>query len=147
NWDVVNIGTKGAGRLNLTGDLNDGRGAGSLGKMVIGKQGMLALASGVHAATVAYDVTSSGDINLVPGNSIITISGDYHGKPGSRVLVKSQWNDPDVQKTDHLIITGNADGATQVVVPGGIIGDVTLGQAPKNGGWKAAVVTVKGTDK
>src|SRR5699024_10333974 len=46
-----------------------------------------------------------------------------------------------------LIITGNADGATQVVVPGGIIGDVTLGQAPKNGGWKAAVVTVKGTDK
>ena len=76
------------------------------------------------------------------------IAGNYTGVAGSRLLVKSTWNNPDVQQNDRLLIDGNASGNTRVEVPGGIIGDVSLTQNEliKNGNWLSPVATVAGND-
>lgn len=90
--------------------------------------------------------TNSGSITMSNGvvGDVTTINGDYVG--GGQLLVDSEWNDPDAQKNDLLIINGTASGNTTVSAPGGIIGDVTQGNVPKNGGWTDPVVTVNGSD-
>jgi len=150
HWDEVHIGQSGAGRLNLTGDLNSGWDDKRVGSMTIASDSVLALNEGTSAATVRYNVVSSGTIDLREGASdpsgVLTIEGDYTGKSGSELLVKTTWNDPDVQQNDLLVITGDAQGDTQVSVPGGIIGDVTIKEGEKSGNWESPVVTVKGGD-
>ncbi|MFV0284649.1 MAG: autotransporter outer membrane beta-barrel domain-containing protein [Castellaniella sp.] len=97
-------------------------------------------------ANITGTVTNAGTINMA-GSTVgdeLKITGDYLGN--GTLLVDSRWDDPDIQQTDHMIITGAADGMTTVAVPGGIIGDVTLGDAPKNGQWLTPVVSVEGTD-
>lgn len=87
-------------------------------------------------------------INLSDGKvgDVLTINGNYTGTD-AQLLVDSIWNDPDTQQNDLLIIEGDAGGSTTVSVPGGIIGDVTQSDVPKNGGeWLSPVVTVQGTD-
>ncbi|MFV0283968.1 MAG: hypothetical protein ACK5JE_09285, partial [Castellaniella sp.] len=105
-----------------------------------------ASAGGVH---VTGPVSNAGTINLAGGaiGDELMIDGNYTG--GGALLVDSRWDNPDVQVTDHLTITGDADGVTTVSVPDGIIGNVTqseIGGPAKNGQWLAPVVTVQGTD-
>lgn len=151
NWDAINIGDgTNAGRLNLTGDINNGWNNGSMGQMSIASTGTLALAAGTPSANVGYNVTNAGTIDLTQGAStptgVMTLGGNYTGVSGSKLLVKSTWNNPDVQQNDKLVINGNASGSTTVSVPGGIIGDVTQSDVAKNGGWQSPVATVLGTD-
>lgn len=151
HWDVVNIGDKTLdGRLNLTGDLHSGWDDKRLGAMNIAATGTLGLAPNTPQASVRYDVLNAGTIDLREGstspNGQLTIEGNYTGERGSVLLVKTNWNNPDVQENDHLVIQGNAWGGTQVSVPSGIIGDVTIQEGQKNGRWLSPVVTVQGDD-
>lgn len=106
--------------------------------------------AGTAAFTLKGNVSASsgGGISLSDGHigDLLTIEGNYSGNQG-RLLVDSRWDNPDNQSTDRLLIHGSADGKTTVSVPNGIIGDVTLGDAPKNGHWESPVVTIFGTDE
>ncbi|MFV0284492.1 MAG: autotransporter outer membrane beta-barrel domain-containing protein, partial [Castellaniella sp.] len=104
--------------------------------------------AGTSAFILQGDVRSNASIlSMSDGKigDILTIDGNYTGDE-ARLLVDSNWNDPDDQHNDLMIITGTADGKTTVSAPHGIIGDVTLSETPKNGQWLAPVVTVQGTD-
>ncbi|OFS88295.1 hypothetical protein HMPREF3144_02445 [Oligella sp. HMSC05A10] len=83
--------------------------------------------------------------NGIIGDELI-IQGSYRGD-NARLLVDSRWDNPDEQQTDHLSIFGIASGNTVVSVPNGIIGDVTLGELPKNGQWVTPVVSVFESDE
>ena len=153
NWDVINLGNgTHASRLNLTGDINNGWNNGSVGQMDIASNATLALAAAAPASSVGYNVRNAGTIDLTNGSGSpagsMRIAGNYTGVAGSRLLVKSTWNNPDVQQNDRLLIDGNASGNTRVEVPGGIIGDVSLTQNEliKNGNWLSPVATVAGND-
>ncbi|MGQ0286038.1 autotransporter family protein [Pasteurellaceae bacterium 22721_9_1] len=152
NWTTINVAKDKEATLTLTGDLLSGKPNDGLGNMTIGTQGKLALAPNTATSTVGYNVVNEGKIDLVNATppdqpeAKMTIKGNYEGKVGSQVLVKSVWNNPDVQKNDLLVIEGNATGATTVVVPNKILGDVTRAEAEKNGGFNNPVITVKGTD-
>lgn len=105
--------------------------------------------SGPTDFTLRGDVFSS-DSTISMSNGIIgdelIIQGSYRGD-NARLLVDSRWDNPDEQQTDHLSIFGIASGNTVVSVPNGIIGDVTLGELPKNGQWVTPVVSVFESDE
>ncbi|MBN6711175.1 autotransporter outer membrane beta-barrel domain-containing protein [Haemophilus haemoglobinophilus] len=160
NWDIINIGTNAEAKLNLTGNLEDGwddvkkKSADIFDEksrkkeLNIAKLGTLALVKGKET-TVGYNVTNAGIIDLTQnamvGNTLI-IDGNYEGKEGE-LLVDSQWNNPDKQQTDKLLIKGNASGKkTTVKAPAGIIGDVTKADKVKNGNLNNPVVEVEGKD-
>ncbi|EPF6790690.1 autotransporter outer membrane beta-barrel domain-containing protein, partial [Morganella morganii] len=99
--------------------------------------------------TMKGDIHSSfSTINMSNGiiGDELTILGNYTGD-NARLLIDSRWDNPDLQQTDHLIITGTSSGMTVVSVPEGIIGDVTQGDLPKNGQWQTPVVSVRGDDQ
>ncbi len=154
HWDVVNIGE--TGRLNLTGDLHSGWEDLRLGDIGIAPGGILALNQGTAAASVRYNVVNAGTLDLTQGsaqpNGKLTIEGDYEGKAGSVLAIKTTWNDLQAQQNDTLIIKGDAAGDTMVQVrnpgtaQGSIIGDVTIAEGQKVDTWTTPVITVQGTD-
>lgn len=146
-WEVVNVLDN--GRLNLTGDLNPS--TADKGLLTVSEQAALALNASTQEAKLNYHVQNFGEIDLTKGStnadSKLTVEGNYVGYNGSSLLVKSNWNNPDVQANDQLVIKGTASGQTVVKVLNGVIGgDVIRDNIEKNGGWSNPVVVVEGGD-
>lgn len=151
NWNTVLLGRGQAGKLSLTGDLLSGLANNGLGDMTVGTQGTLALNAGTSKVELGYHLNNAGNIDLTQGStsadSKLTINGNYVGNGGSTLMVKSTWNNPDIQANDQLVIKGTARGQTTIKVRNGTIdGDVIRDNIEKNGGWLNPVVVVEGGD-
>ena len=154
NLDIINLGNgTHNSRLNLTGDINNGWGDGSVGQMNIANNATLALTGSTTTANVGYNVRNAGTVDLtesgISPQGSMRIAGNYTGVAGSRLLVKSTWNDADVQENDRLVINGNASGNTRVSVPGNIIGGnvtLTTNELIKGGKWLSPVIALAGSD-
>ncbi|MBN6712138.1 hypothetical protein JFL47_13085, partial [Haemophilus haemoglobinophilus] len=160
NWDIINLGKNAKATLNLTGDLNDGWDEALAGntdnfdknsrkkELNIGRLGTVALVNTQKPASIKYDVTNAGTIDLTTNpitEDVLTINGDYKGE-NATLLVNSLLHNPDYQENDKLVIKGNASGKTTVKAPEGIIGDVTKADKVKNGNLNNPVIEVEGRD-
>lgn len=131
NWSTINVGTAQPGNLKLAGDLYANRQEASiLGKMNIAPQGTLSLNTNTPRPNLFYHVHNQGKIDLSNGsaapNSILTVKGNYEGETGSKLLLKTHWDQPNTQHTDKLVIEGNVSGQTIIEAVGHIQGNVAL---------------------
>lgn len=138
NWGTINVGTTQAGHLKLAGDVYANRKeAALLGQMNIAAQGTVSLNPKTHNANLFYHVNNQGKIDLSSGssspNAVLTLKGNYIGEAGSKLLVKTQWDQPNSQRSDKLVIAGDVSGQTTIEAVGHIQGNVSLTLADRGG--------------
>lgn len=126
NWSDINVQEQ--ARLNLTGDLSQ-TSTTSLNNLNIGAGATLSKTGITQTTIFADQLTNAGTLDLrsaaTPQANVLNVNGNYTGIAGSKLITEATWDNGNSLQTDALKISGTAQGATAVLVAGGLLGNVT----------------------